>query len=269
VPGFVVEVIGWVIVFLLGTAVGSFINVLIDRSVAGEDWVRGRSHCDFCRKNLRWYDLIPVFSWLAYRGKSRCCHTPLPYRYPLVEFLTGLLFVWWFMIGFWFFHLTTAPLSTIQPAFWLVTGLVLLILAVSDARYGVVLTPVVYGGVILTLVYRLLLTYFGVYQTNDLVSSLLMSAGAYGFFWLLNRITAGRGMAEGDMDVALYFGLLLGWPRGLIGLGLSFVLGALIGLLLIGLKIKSRKDTVPFVPFMVTATLIMLLWGEQIIGFLG
>lgn len=263
------EVVGWILVFVIGTAVGSFINVLIDRSVAGIDWVSGRSRCDHCHKNLAWFDLIPILSWLAYRGRSRCCHTPLPYRYPLVELLTGLLFLWWLTIGFVFFRLVEAPIVMIQPGFWLLTGLIMLILFLADFRYGVVLTPIVYGGVGMTLLYRVILVGAGQYQIMDLVKSCLVAGGAYGFFWFLNRITRGRGMAEGDMDVALYFGLLLGWPRGLIGLGVSFVLGAVIGVLLIVLKLKSRKDTVPFVPFMVAGVIIVLLWGERLIGFLG
>lgn len=253
------DIVGWGIVFVLGTVVGSFVNVLIDRSVAEEDWMGGRSRCDNCRKVLSWYDMIPIVSWVIYRGRSRCCHTPLPYRYPIVEGLTGLLFVWWLLIGFWFFRLTIAPLTIIQPAFWLLSGLILLVLTISDWRYGVVLTSIVYVGVGMLAVYRLILVGLGVYQWVDLGESILMGIGAYGFFWLLNRVTLGRGMAEGDVDVALYLGLLLGWPRGIIGLGLSFVLGAVVGVLLIVLKLKSRKDTVPFVPFMVAAAGMVLL----------
>ncbi len=259
----------FILTFFLGAAVGSFVNVLIDRSVAGEDWMGGRSRCDNCRKVLAWYDMIPIVSWAIYRGRSRCCHTPLPYRHPLVEGLTGLLFSWWLLIGFWFFRLSIAPLTMIQPAFWLLTGIILLILAITDARHGVVLTPVVYAGIILTLCYRLVLTYFGVYQTNDLLTSFLMAAGGYGFFWLLNRLTRGRGMAEGDIDVALYLGLLLGWPRGILALGMSFVMGAIVGVTLIATKLKTRHDTLPFVPFMVTSAIVVLLFGEWIIGFLG
>lgn len=248
---------------------GSFVNVLIDRSVAGEDWVRGRSHCDGCGKKLTWYDLIPIISWVVYRGKSRCCRIPLTYRYPLVEGLMGLLFVWWLGMGFLFFQLSSAPLTVIQPAFWLITGIIILILALADWFYGVVLMPVVYAGWVSVLAYRLTLWGFGVYQTGDLAATLVMTILAYGFFWMLYKLTRGRGMADGDMYVAAYVAMVVGWPRGLLSLGISFVIGAVVGVMLILLGIKKRTDTLPFVPFMMVALVIVLLWGEQISRFLS
>lgn len=259
----------FILTFFLGAAVGSFINVLIDRSVAGEDWVKGRSHCDNCHKSLAWYDLIPLLSFVWYRGRSRCCRTPLSYRYPLVEGLTGLLFGWWLVVGFVFFRLTVTPLLVIQPVFWLVTGIVMLTLALADQFYGVVLMPVVWFGGLVAVGYRAVLWYFGAYQGQDLAWTAVMSVVAYGLFWGLYKITRGKGMAEGDMYVAAYVGLLSGWPEGWLSLGLSFVLGAVGGLVLMALGVKGRKDTLPFVPFMMTATLVVLVWGERIIRFLG
>lgn len=259
----------FILTFFLGAAVGSFVNVLIDRTVAGHDWIKGRSHCDYCQKTLEWYDLLPIISFVVYRGKSRCCHRPLPYRYPLVEALTGLLFVWWMTIGFWFFRLSTAPLSTIQPTFWLLTGVIVLVLALADWTYGVVLLPIVYLGYASAIAYRLILTYAGIFQSTDLVATFVTSLLAYLFFWGLYKLTRGRGMAEGDMYVAAYVGLVLGWPRGVMALALSFVLGAIIGVGLILLGKKTRKDTLPFVPFMMAAMVMVLFWGEQISRFLG
>lgn len=259
----------FILTFLLGAAVGSFVNVLIDRSVHGKDWVRGRSHCDYCHKTLAWYDMVPILSYVAYLGKSRCCKAKLSYRYPIVEILVGLLFGWWLMVGFWFFQLASAPLSVIQPAFWLLTGITIVILTLADLFYGVVLLPIVWLGGLMVLAYRLILWYFGAYQVGDLISSLSVALGGCGFFWALHKATKGRGMAEGDMYVAAYVGLLTGWPRGVLAIGLSFVLGAILGVIMIGLKLATRKDTLPFVPFMMVAMVVVLLWGGQIIGFLG
>lgn len=259
----------FILTFFLGAAVGSFVNVLIDRTIAGEDWVSGRSHCDFCKKPLNWYDMIPVVSFLAYGGKSRCCRKPLSYQYPIVEIIVGLLFVWWLAVGFWFFRLVNAPLVVIQPAFWLITGILLAILALADLFYGVVIMPIVWVGVALTLIYRLVLWNYGAFQYGDLQSALLLAITFFTFFYLLYKVTKGRGMADGDMYVALYMGLLLGWPKGMVAMMGSFILGALVGVFLIATKIRSRKQTVPFVPFMVTATVIALLWSEQIIRYVG
>ncbi|MFH1244699.1 MAG: prepilin peptidase [bacterium] len=258
-----------ILTFFLGAAVGSFINVLIDRTVHGEDWVRGRSHCDYCKKKLAWYDMIPIMSYLLYRGKSRCCRVKLSYRYPIVETMVGLLFGWWLMVGFWFFQLASAPLVVIQPAFWLLTGITIIILILTDLFYGVVLLPIVWLGVSMTLIYRLVLWHFEAYRTVDLMTSLIVALIAFGLFWSLYKLTKGRGMADGDMYVAAYVGLLTGWPRGALALGLSFVLGAIVGVSLMVFRLRSRNDTLPFVPFMMVAMLIVLVWGERLIGFLG
>jgi len=258
----------FILTFFFGAAVGSFVNVLIDRTIVGEDWVRGRSHCDNCHKTLEWYDMVPVLSFLYFDGKSRCCRVPLTYRYPIVETLVGLLFVWWIAVGFWFFQLVSAPLIVVQPAFWLMTGVILTILLLADLFYGVVLLPIVWIGSGITIVYRLVLWHYGAYQLVDMQNSIFLAAALFSFFWLLWKLTKGRGMADGDMYVAMYTGLLLGWPKGMVAIMGSFIIGAVVGVVLIASKLKSRKETVPFVPFMVVAMAIALIWGEQIIRFL-
>jgi leader peptidase (prepilin peptidase)/N-methyltransferase len=254
----------FLLTFLFGASVGSFVNVLIDRTMVGENWVSGRSRCDGCSKTLAWYDLIPVLSFLLYRGKARCCKKSLSYRYPIVEMLVGVLFVWWLAVGFWFFHLVSAPLLYIQPAFWLITGILLAILALADLFYGVVLMPIVWIGTVVTIIYRLVLWHYGAHQLADMQIAALVGIAFYSFFWLLYKLTKGRGMADGDMYVALYIGILLGWPRGMVAMILSFVIGAAVGLLLIITGLRSRKDSLPFVPFMVIATAVSLVWGMQI-----
>ncbi|MBP9669990.1 prepilin peptidase [Candidatus Woesebacteria bacterium] len=258
----------FIFTFLLGASVGSFVNVLIDRTIMGENWVSGRSHCDHCHKTLAWYDMIPVVSFLIYGGRSRCCKKILSYRYPIVELLVGLLFVWWLAMGFWFFQLVSAPLSLIQPSFWLITGVLLAILALADLYYGVVLMPIVWIGVILTAIYRAVLWYYAAHQLIDIQISILVSIVLFGFFGVLYKITKGRGMGDGDMYLAGYIGLLLGWPRAMIAMLFSFVIGAVVGTFLIVTKIRSRKDSLPFVPFMVVSVLIALIWGNQIFNWL-
>ena len=213
--------------------------------------------------------MIPIVSFVVYRAKSRCCQAPLSYRYPIVEALVGFLFVWWLAVGFWFFRLVSSPLSVVQPAFWLIMGIMLAILALADLFYGVVLVSVVWLASAMVIIYRTTLWYYGAYQGSDLVGSLVLGAIFFSFFWLLYKLTKGRGMADGDMYVALYMGLLLGWPRGMLAMGLSFVLGAIVGILLIATKIRTRKDTLPFVPFMVLGIIIALVWGDQLIRFLS
>jgi leader peptidase (prepilin peptidase)/N-methyltransferase len=172
------------------------------------------------------------------------------------------------MVGFWFFNLVSAPLTVIQPMFWLVTGIIMVILALADLFYGVVIVNFVWIGAFATVAYRAILWHYGAYQPRDLVYSMLIAGAFFGMFWLLYKLTRGRGMADGDMYVALYMGLLLGWPRAMVGLLGSFVLGAIVGIFLIVTKLRSRKQTVPFVPFMMVASIITLIWGGQILNWL-
>lgn len=110
------------LLFFLGTIVGSFVNVVIHRSIEGEQWIKGRSKCDHCGKVLPWYDMFPLLSYFVLQGKSRCCHKPLSISHPVVEFLTGILFVWWYWGGTFFFQLAQAPFSVVQPFFWLIAN---------------------------------------------------------------------------------------------------------------------------------------------------
>lgn len=124
-----------IVLFVLGACVGSFLNVIIYRTISGESWVIGRSHCDFCKKKIAWFDNVPLLSYALLRGKSRCCHKPLSISHPVVETLTGVLFVWWYWFGSFFFRLTQQPLETLQPLFWLCVALLLLVVFVSDVLY--------------------------------------------------------------------------------------------------------------------------------------
>ena len=249
---------------MLGASVGSFLNVLISRSIAGKDWVKGRSVCDHCGRNLSWFDTIPVFAYLFYRGRSRCCHKPLSIQHPVVEILTGMLFVWWLAVGSLFFRLVTHPLSTLQPLFWLLIGLVLVGIFITDLFYYVIPTYFVAAGITLVMIYRITLGVAGVYQWHDLWLSIASAIGAWAFFWFLRYITKERGMGDGDVILAFFLGLLLGWPKTPIGLLLSFVIGAAVSLLLVVGRRKKMHSTVPFGPFMIVGTVIALTFGDTL-----
>lgn len=258
----------YVIIFFLGASVGSFLNVLIMRMINNESFVSGRSHCDHCQKVLRWYDMIPIVSYFWYRGYSRCCKKKLSIQYPIVESLVGSLLVWWLLMGALFFRLVASPLSTMQPLFWLVMAIILTGIFISDLFYGLIPSPFVWGGVVLTVVYRVILMVAGVYQGVDLFWSIIAAIGAAGFFWFLRYITKGKGMGEGDVTLAILVGLILGWPRVITGVMSSFILGATISLILIIFRKKTLRQTIPFGPFMILGIVLGLLCGEKILRIL-
>lgn len=251
----------YVLTFLLGTTIGSFVNVFVSRSIKGIDWRVGRSRCDFCDLPLKPYDMVPLASFLVLGGKSRCCHRQLSWQHPIVEAIFGLLFVWWLAVGVAFFHLVSHPLVYLQPGFWLVMGSLLVVVAVADIFYGLIPIVVVYVGMGMTLLYRGILWIYGWYGERDLGLSLLVGGGSAGLIWLLRWITKGRGMGEGDIYLALWIGLLLGWPRGLVALWIAFVLGAVVGGALVVAGRKRYTSTIAFGPFLVIGALLALVGG--------
>lgn len=252
-------------VFALGVSVGSFLTVVIYRGLHGESPFEGRSKCDYCGKPIAWYDNIPIFSYLILRGKSRCCQKEIPILYPIVEFMTAALFVWWFWFGSFFFHLTQQPFVYIQPLFWLLVGILLLIIFVTDYISYIIPDYAVGLLLILAFVYRASLTLFGIMNVQDFYLSVIGMVATAGFFFFLWFFTQGKGMGFGDVKFALPMGLLVGWPNILIAVFLSFIYGSIVAMYLLLSRKKKIKQTIPFGPFLVLGTISALLFGEQLL----
>lgn len=250
------------LVFALGAAVGSFLNVLVYRTKHGTDWVKGRSVCEHCGRRIPWYENIPVVSYLFLRGECSACGKKIDIIHPFVEVLTGTLFLWWYVAGFLFFRLTSTPMQVIQPLFWLLVGLLFVVIFVSDLKYMIIprWTIAVLTGA--TLLYRLALLATGEMQAVDFFWSIVWALLLVGFFFFLWKITRGRGFGFGDVQLALPLGLILGsWQRVVVGIFLAFLIGATVGVGLVILKKKKFKQTIAFGPFLLAGTLLGLAWG--------
>src|SRR3989344_2422099 len=153
---------GWL--FVLGLTIGSFLNVIVFRTLHGFSPWAGRSFCPKCKKKIAWYDNIPLVSFVLLRRKCRHCGRKISWRYPVIEILTANLFLWWFVVGGLVFRLVEQPYRTIQPTFWLLTGVALVLLVAFDLFYGI-LPDIVVGALgVMTLVYRLSLSVAGIMQ---------------------------------------------------------------------------------------------------------
>lgn len=250
--------------FYIGAIVGSFVNVFIYRVVQGEDWIRGRSRCESCDTKIHWYDNFPLFSFLILGGKCRNCHKPISPIHPIVETLMGLLFVWWYFIGALFFRLTEQPFNAVQPAFWLLVGILLLVVCVADLLYLIVPDLAVAGLSILSLGYRLFLAIGGQMRWADFWSTLLSAAGLVGFFLFLHLATKRRGFGLGDVKLAAPLALLLGWPKVLVGVFAAFMFGAVVGILMLVQRKRKWHQVMPFAPFLVLGTVFALVFGDSI-----
>ena len=243
-----------IFIFLFGATVGSFLNSVIYRLNSKESFIKGRSYCPSCKHKLSFFDLIPIFSFIFLLGKCRYCRKKISLQYPLVELFTGLVFI---LIFFKF------PLSHIfSIVFYLIVSSFLIVIFVYDLKHYLILDKVIYPLIALNILYNLLFMEQGVF-INSLVSAL----GSFLFFLLIFLISKGSWMGFGDVKLAFFIGLFLGYPNTAVALFLSFFIGAIIGLGLIILRKKTMKSEIPFGPFLVLSIFISLFFGAEIIGW--
>ncbi len=256
----------------MGVVWGSFLNVVIFRTTHGMSPMKGRSVCPKCKKQIDWKYNIPLLSFLFLRGKCHNCKKSISWQYPVVEFVTGILFVWWFWVGSEFFRLAGQPWGLFQPIFWLIVGMLLLTIFVTDLLYGLI--PDVVNLVLFSVVlmYRSSLVLSGKMDPVDLAKAVACAFALTLFFAFLWWVTKKRGFGFGDVKMAPAIGLLLMWPKTLVAVMLAFIIGALVGIVLLVVRRKRFGQTLPFGPFLVLGIAIALLWGQKIwnmyIGYL-
>lgn len=250
-PGLTTPTVPILLAFIFGTAIGSFLNVLIWR-LPREESIQGRSHCPHCQHQLKWVDLIPVLSILLQRGRCRYCRKPVSLRYPLIEIVTGLLFA----LAMWCSPIIDLPSGLLFLKIAVVIAICVVVFVI-DLEHYLILDRVVFPAIILMLVFALILP-------ATLTTSLLGAATAFIPFWLLWAGSKGKWMGYGDVKFAAFMGLALGLRGVLVALFLSFVLGAVIGLLLIAAGKKQLGSKVPFGTFLSVATIISILFGTQL-----
>jgi len=244
--------------FIIGLEIGSFLNCVIYRLDKKESPLQGRSFCPHCHHKLSWLDLIPVFSFFVLKGKCRYCHDKISWQYPLVEIATGFLFA--FIIG--------QSSLALQSFFLIILSCFLIIIFVYDLKHYLIPDKVIYPAIIIGLVYQVFeVLKFGFNNLNfDSFLYALFSAGlASAFFFSIFLISQGKWMGFGDVKLAFFLGLVLGWPNTFVAMFIAFLIGALIGTGLIALKRKTLKSEVPFAPFLIIGTFIALFWGDKII----
>lgn len=244
------------LIFVFGLIVGSFLNSVIYRLETGKNFVKGRSFCPYCKKQLGFWDLIPIFSFLILRGRCRICKEKISWQYPMVEITTALVFLIIFNS-----IKTDSILNFLGLIYYLITFCFLIIIFVYDLKHYLIPNKIVYPAIIVSFLYQIILNF------KDFLSPIVSAIFASGFFLLIVLFSKGKWMGEGDIKLAFLMGLILGFPKILFALFLSFSFGAIIGVGLIILKRKKLSSEVPFGPFLVTGTFVALFWGEKIINF--
>ena len=233
-----IEIVTGIIVFIFGIMIGSFLNVVIYRIPKGESIVFPASKCQSCQTPLKWYHNIPLFSWMALGGKCGFCEEKISAQYPIVELLTGVIFVaLYFKLGLvWYLPFIAASFAA------------LLALVMIDFKYMAVPDNVNFAALIFALV-----------QPEFLMALLYASIAAGGLYLigLLSSLLARKqAMGGADVIVAGTMGALLGFPNFFIALFLSALLAMVPALI-------WRDKGVPFVPFLALATFIVYLYNTQ------
>ncbi len=248
-------------IFIIGLAFGSFFNVLIDR-LPNEKSINGRSRCDYCQKTLGPLDLIPVLSFLVLTGKCRYCHKKLSVQYPLIELLTGGLFLIIFMFFNQTHSLNYANITLLVSYLGLYSAL--LVIFFADVKYHIIPDSMQF----LFFVFSLLILYFSqsVRTWGNFVEHLVFAVAVMSPILLIYLVTRGKGMGFGDVKLAFTIGFFLKFG-GFIALYIAFTIGALVGIVLI-IKRKSKlKSKIAFGPFLVIGAIFFMLWSDKILLF--
>jgi len=246
---------GWLVglVFVLGTMLGSFANVLIHRLPRRESIVTPGSRCPHCHTPIRPWDNLPILSYLLLRGRCRRCGSRISPRYLIVEVLGGALLaalVWRFGV-------------TLVAVRFAILALALLVVFFTDLETGLIPNAITYPGIVVGLILA------AVWGRDAFVSSLLTAAGAGGVFLLIGILSRlafrQEAMGVGDMKLAAMLGAFLGTPGVIVALFLAVAIGAAAGLILIGLRLRTRKDVIPFGTALAAGAVIAMFSQEAIL----
>jgi len=251
----------YLIIFIFGLAIGSFLNCVICRLEKRESFLRGRSRCPHCQKELSWKDLVPLFSFLILRRRCRYCRQKISPQYPLMELATGILFVFIAILNF---QLTAY--NFLNACFLSFISCFLIIIFVYDLKHYIIPDKVIYPAILVSGIWYFVLGIFlNLYTRYEILNTIYSAVGAAAFFFSIVLISKGSWMGAGDIKLAFFMGLILGFPNILVALFLAFFLGAIIGIGLIVSGKKTLRSEVPFGPFLVTGTFLALFFGENII----
>lgn len=256
-----------ILFFLAGIAIGSFLNVIVDRLSAGKTIFSPRlfRYCPNCRREKAFRDLVPVLSYLWLRGRCRYCGNIIPIRSFIVELCTGLLSI----LAYWYYGLSW------ELGIVIVYCCLFIVLIVTDLEYGILPNIVIYSGMIIAIIFAGVTSIFcseHFFLANQVLNftelNIVYAAigGSVGFviLFIIALIFRG-GMGWGDVKFAGFIGLAVGFPLILLAIFLAVMSGGIMAVILLLLKRKSRKETIPFGPFLALAAMAALFWGNDLI----
>ena len=267
-----IELMVWVILAVLGLAAGSFISAVVwrlrqqERKKHDFSILKGRSQCPHCHHTLAWYDLIPLFSWLFLRGRCRYCRQPISWQYPLLELAAASAFV--ISYAYWPGGVYGAA-DWVLLVTWLSTSVGLLALLLYDLKWMLLPNKIIYPTLIIAVGGRLVyLISFEADIKNALIDWGLSILVASGLFWLIYKASSERLIGYGDVRLGLITGTVLADPlMSILMIFAASVLGTLVALPALAAGRKHLGSKLPFGPFLIIATALVLLFGSPVIDY--
>lgn len=240
--------IPYIVIFIFGIVIGSFLNVCIYRLPLHESIITAPSHCMTCGRKLRWYDMVPVFSWIVLGGKCRNCKSKISVQYPIIEALNGILYVLvcavnglnWFSL---LYCLMTSAFLTLSLIDW----------RTYEIPFGI----------------NVFLFLIGIAATaldrGNLISHLIGAVCVSVFLEILFLLSGGRAIGGGDIKLMAVCGLILGWKQII----LAFLLGCIIGSVVhtIRIKVSGAGHMLAMGPYLSAGIFLAALWGNAWIGW--
>lgn len=242
------NIIFYICVFLYGIVIGSFLNVCILRIPLRESIAKSRSHCMNCGYQLKWYDLIPLFSFLLLGGRCRKCKEPISIQYPIIEGLNGFLYVLIFVVKGWNF----------DAAIYCLLASALLTLSVIDFRtYEIPLgiNIFIFALGVVHLVLHIL-------EWQEYAIGFVLVSG---LFEIIFRVSKGRAIGGGDVKLMAAAGLLIGWKMAYLAMVLGCVIGSVIHL--IRMKVTKEGHMLAMGPYLAVGIFLSVLWGEPLLNW--
>ena len=240
------EILYAILMFILGILLTSFYQLAADRLPKNET-LMGRSHCDHCKTQLKWIDILPILGYIVNRGKSRCCHKKISICYPLFELLGGLIFAFTYLYAGFSFELLVI----------LVLYSVLFIESLSDMKYTIVIDRVWMVGAVVLIIIRII---EGTWLTY-LISSSILFVSLFLIAYLASKIYHKEALGGGDVKLFIFIGWVLTITQGFLSLFIASILGLIYGII----KLKKKSQAFALVPFIALGVVISYFYGDMLI----
>jgi leader peptidase (prepilin peptidase)/N-methyltransferase len=251
------EIVLIILFAILGLVVGSFLNVCIDRLPQNKSIAYPPSHCEACQHKLAVKDLIPVFSYIRLRGRCRYCQVSIPQKLLWVELATAVIFA----LLCWHYGLSA------ELGVMIFYASLFIIIFVIDLEHGLILNKVVYPSMVVALLLALYpWPWFSESIGMRVANAALGGAAGFAIFLLIAIVSRG-GMGWGDVKLAALMGLATGFPLVFLAIIMAAILGGIVAVALMIAKKRTRRQTIPFGPFLALAAMVTLLWGSDILSW--